>query len=299
MPLSEWNSVVFAYESSIHSANVLLSLDEQRKQDLFCDVTILVEDQRFRAHRSVLAACSLYFRSRIVGQLERDLIITLPEEVTLKGFAPLLQFAYTSKLILDKDNVAEVCKCAEFLGVHDIEESCFQFLKFKFLDRNPVWQDYPKKKCCRSRCQKENHQTGMLVDADLEANDGNSLPNESIQSSQSKACEGEQNAEVAVLQDHTNQTCESASERGFAPGLDPQCPKYRKFQKALGSDKVPVVESSSSIKDIQVISSAPLHQSDSNTSGAIQTPVECGTVDPVPTYSDAQAGMEEAGKEEV
>lgn len=73
--------MVFAYVSSVHSANVLLSLDEQRKQDLFCDVTILVEDQRFRAHRSVLAACSSYFRSRIVGQMKSDVII-LPEEVS-------------------------------------------------------------------------------------------------------------------------------------------------------------------------------------------------------------------------
>ncbi|XP_053791847.1 transcription regulator protein BACH1 isoform X3 [Vidua chalybeata] len=82
MSLSENKcGVVFAYESSVHSTNVLLSLDDQRKQDILCDVTILVEDQRFRAHRAVLAACSSYFLSRIVGQLDTDLIITLPEEV--------------------------------------------------------------------------------------------------------------------------------------------------------------------------------------------------------------------------
>lgn len=81
MSLSEKNSVVFAYESSVHSTNVLLGLNGQRKQDILCDVTILVEDQRFRAHRAVLAACSSYFLSRI-GQLDADLIITLPEEVS-------------------------------------------------------------------------------------------------------------------------------------------------------------------------------------------------------------------------
>ena len=43
--------------------------------------------------------------------------------MTVKGFEPLIQFAYTAKLILSKDNVDEVYKCVEFLGVPDIEES--------------------------------------------------------------------------------------------------------------------------------------------------------------------------------
>lgn len=74
-------SAVFAYESSVHSTNVLLSLNDQRKKDVLCDVTVVVEGQRFRAHRSVLAACSSYFHSRIVGQTDAELTITLPEEV--------------------------------------------------------------------------------------------------------------------------------------------------------------------------------------------------------------------------
>lgn len=74
-------SAVFAYESSVHSTNVLLSLNDQRKKDVLCDVTVLVEGQCFRAHRSVLAACSGYFHSRIVGQTDAELTITLPDEV--------------------------------------------------------------------------------------------------------------------------------------------------------------------------------------------------------------------------
>ncbi|XP_060129605.1 transcription regulator protein BACH1 isoform X1 [Zootoca vivipara] len=292
MSLSERNSVVFAYESSVHSANVLLSLDEQRKQDLFCDVTILVEDQRFRAHRSVLAACSNYFRSRIAGQVEPDLII-LPEEVTLNGFEPLLQFAYTSKLILNKDNVAEVCKCAEFLGVHDIEESCFQFLKFKFLDHKSGRREYLPQKCCKQRCQKELRKIGA-DDGALEI-DGvdDILQNECIQNPQLNACKNEQNLEMSLLQDNARQTCESVSERGHVFGLESLYPKYRKFQKALGNDKVAIAESNSSIKEI-----ASVHQTESNTTGAIKKSLDCAAVQPVTKCEDAQVEMEEDGKEE-
>ena len=66
--------------------------------------------------------------------------------MTVKGFEPLIQFAYTAKLILSKDNVDEVYKCVEFLGVPDIEESCFQFLKYKFLDSTADQQECPRKR---------------------------------------------------------------------------------------------------------------------------------------------------------
>lgn len=50
-------------------------------------------------------------------------------QVTAKGFAPLLQFAYTAKLVLSRENIQEVILCADFLGVHNLEDSCFQFLQ--------------------------------------------------------------------------------------------------------------------------------------------------------------------------
>lgn len=49
--------------------------------------------------------------------------------MTAKGFAPLLQFAYTAKLVLSRENIHEVIICADFLGVHNLEDSCFQFLQ--------------------------------------------------------------------------------------------------------------------------------------------------------------------------
>ena len=50
-------------------------------------------------------------------------------QVTARGFAPLLQFAYTAKLLLSRENIQEVIRCAGFLRMHNLEDSCFRFLE--------------------------------------------------------------------------------------------------------------------------------------------------------------------------
>uniref|UniRef100_A0A803Y6L1 BTB domain and CNC homolog 1 n=1 Tax=Meleagris gallopavo TaxID=9103 RepID=A0A803Y6L1_MELGA len=302
MSLSEKNSVVFAYESSVHSTNVLLSLDDQRKQDILCDVTILVEDQRFRAHKAVLAACSSYFLSRIVGQLDSDLIITLPEEVTLKGFSPLLQFAYTAKLILNKDNVSEVCKCAEFLGVRNIEESCFQFLKFKFLDCKSE-QECPRKKCCTQHCRKVNPKISSVDDGDLEIDDEAEelLEKEYIQASHTKLCKDDENAKASpALQDNTNPTSDPIHlEKGNVSSSSSQCPKYRKFQKAFGNDKVHTSDSSSSTKDVQVPPIVTFIEKEIPDNDSTPKAQECVPMQLASKCEETQVKMEEGEEEDI
>lgn len=74
-------SSVFTFESTVHSCQVLRRLDEQRRSDVLCDVTVLVEGHSFRAHRSVLASCGDYFALRISSLSQHGAVITLPAEV--------------------------------------------------------------------------------------------------------------------------------------------------------------------------------------------------------------------------
>uniref|UniRef100_A0A671LC66 BTB domain-containing protein n=1 Tax=Sinocyclocheilus anshuiensis TaxID=1608454 RepID=A0A671LC66_9TELE len=74
---------MYVYESTVHCANILLCLNEQRKQDVLCDVTVLVEGREIRAHRAVLAACSQYFSLLLRGQTELEPVINLPQKETL------------------------------------------------------------------------------------------------------------------------------------------------------------------------------------------------------------------------
>ncbi|KPP70791.1 zinc finger and BTB domain-containing protein 38-like [Scleropages formosus] len=84
---------------SIHAHVLLSSLNEQRTSGLFCDVTIVVEDIKFRAHRNVLAASSGYFRNALStpehgasGQVLE--LLDLRSEI----FASILNFIYSSKV---------------------------------------------------------------------------------------------------------------------------------------------------------------------------------------------------------
>lgn len=51
-----------------HSGKVLDQLNHQRKQGLLCDCTFVVDGVDFKAHKAVLAACSVYFRALFLEQ---------------------------------------------------------------------------------------------------------------------------------------------------------------------------------------------------------------------------------------
>ncbi|XP_063812501.1 transcription regulator protein BACH1 [Pseudophryne corroboree] len=255
MSSSEKKEADFAYESSVHSANLLLRLNSQREQGLLCDVTVVVEDQRFRAHCSVLAASSDYFLSRAVQLCGGELVITVPEEVTVKGFVPLLQFAYTSKLLVNKDNLAEIRKCAKLLEVHDVEETCFEFLKLKFQDSKTELSECPRKKCCKSFCPKANIQRQQDKTERLVAHEVEELWRGEF--SQNLKCQTEIE-NISPSPESPKQPCESfCFGRDNAFSLSSLCPKYRKFQKACKSGRVRSVSTCSSNQEAQSPSPAP------------------------------------------
>ncbi|XP_041128352.1 transcription regulator protein BACH1-like [Polyodon spathula] len=239
MSLINTRGSVYTYQSSVHSSHILLCLNDQRQRDVLCDVTIVVEDRRFRAHRSLVAACSDYFHSRVTGLSEAGLVVTLPTEVTVKGFEPLLEFAYTAKLLLTKENVLEVCICADILGFHNLEKTCFNFVIAKFYESRTDPQDSPRKLCCKTKCWKSKPQAtqedslGLNVD-DVGVEFLDSVSQRSIVSVLLKSKKDTViYSKLAEVSGSCNPNC---SERDAQAGYSSLCPKYRKFQLAYGKD---------------------------------------------------------------
>lgn len=83
-----------------HGRLLLQRLHQQREMDFLCDITIMVKDVEFRAHRNILAAFSEYFSA----QAEKGEEVTNldPEKVSRYSLEKLLEFIYTGQMNLSR-----------------------------------------------------------------------------------------------------------------------------------------------------------------------------------------------------
>uniref|UniRef100_H2S5J2 Zinc finger and BTB domain containing 17 n=1 Tax=Takifugu rubripes TaxID=31033 RepID=H2S5J2_TAKRU len=103
-----------------HSGKVLDQLNHQRKQGLLCDCTFVVDGVDFKAHKAVLAACSVYFRTLFLEQKD---VVHL-DISNAAGLGQVLEFMYTAKLSLSPQNLEDVLAVANFLQMQEIVNAC-------------------------------------------------------------------------------------------------------------------------------------------------------------------------------
>jgi len=107
-----------------HSSKLIVGLDELRSAGILCDYTIIAGGVEMHVHRSVLVACSDYFRAMLTGDMResRESCVTL-QGITSFGLQAVVEFIYTGSLKVSLDNVEEILAAASHLQV----SQCYTF----------------------------------------------------------------------------------------------------------------------------------------------------------------------------
>ncbi|XP_068508107.1 kelch-like protein 32 isoform X3 [Syngnathus scovelli] len=116
-------------QSKSHQDSVLSALNQQRKDGLLCDVTLVAGDQKFHAHKAILAACSDYFRA----MFSLCMVESVADEVTLQGVTSVglkhaLDFAYTGQIVLEPAVIQDVLSAGSHLQLLELLSICSHYL---------------------------------------------------------------------------------------------------------------------------------------------------------------------------
>lgn len=103
---------------------------EIRRQGKLCDVTLKVGEQKFSAHRIVLAATIPYFNAMFT----HDMVEANMNEITMEGIEPsaleaMVNFAYTGNVAITRHNAQSILIAANFLQLTGIRDACCEFFK--------------------------------------------------------------------------------------------------------------------------------------------------------------------------
>ena len=108
-----------------HRKNASEAFSSLRNDEFFSDVTLACQDQQFKAHKVVLAACSPFFEQVLKNHQHPNPLIFL-KGVEVKHMEALLDFVYCGEVSLQQMELEDFLRAGEDQG-----RICGRFLKNK------------------------------------------------------------------------------------------------------------------------------------------------------------------------
>lgn len=105
-------------------------LNDMLEHDNFIDCVLKIKEKEFPCHRLVLAACSPYFRTMFLSELEES----KKREINLEDVEPeimgkILHYIYTSEIDITEQNVQDIFSVANMFQIPSIFTVCVSFLQ--------------------------------------------------------------------------------------------------------------------------------------------------------------------------
>ncbi|XP_039260226.2 uncharacterized protein LOC120336583 [Styela clava] len=172
-----------------HDRALLSALHQQQKYGNLCDVWLVIENERFPAHKAVLASFSSYFHTLFEnGQHEdeakskacnvKEIILSSVKKST---FLVILNFIYTSNLHVVKENFNDILRTSRKLQISGIVELCTKVIEDETILPTLIDAEKPQN---NAEVEADNQATNKILYVDLnDCADENSVTGEITQDS--------------------------------------------------------------------------------------------------------------------
>ncbi|XP_064420362.1 zinc finger and BTB domain-containing protein 6 isoform X2 [Latimeria chalumnae] len=134
---------------------MLQKMNLLREQNLFCDVSVYINNLEFNGHKVVLAACSTYMRDQFLLNHSKKVQINILQNAEIGK--QLLLSCYTGFLQIKKIELLNYLTAASYLQMGHIVEKCTYALS-RYLGSNPSTKGKPQRSqtsCSATEIQKD------------------------------------------------------------------------------------------------------------------------------------------------
>lgn len=118
------------YKPRDHFSDVFARLSRLRKADQLCDISILISDQVFRAHKAVLISASPYFEAMFLtsglAETHKDSVVL--RDIEPQAFEAILNMIYDGKIMITVGTVQDILCAASIFQLDHLKQACSEFL---------------------------------------------------------------------------------------------------------------------------------------------------------------------------
>ncbi|KAM4540208.1 zinc finger and BTB domain-containing protein 24 isoform 2-T2 [Fundulus diaphanus] len=125
------SSSLIPLRSDEHRQTILSKFDRLRKKDLLCDITLVVEDVHFKAHRALLAASSEYFSLMFAAEQQVPRSTYRLDGMAAKMFAAVLEFIYSAQVSVEESSAELLLATAHRVEVSELVDALTRLVDVK------------------------------------------------------------------------------------------------------------------------------------------------------------------------
>lgn len=117
------SSSIIPLRSDEHKQSILSKFDRLRKKDLLCDITLVVEDVHFKAHKALLAASSEYFSLMFTAEQQAARSTYRLDGMAAKTFGAVLEFIYSAQVSVEESSTEQLLAAAHRVKVRELVDA--------------------------------------------------------------------------------------------------------------------------------------------------------------------------------